>query len=80
MSKVDVFSDEHKAIDDKWSEFFLEYREEFPTHATSLTIGAIILTFLEMYEPPVEEVGPIMMAALVKYAEQQDREHKGYLN
>lgn len=81
MKTIAALSPEHEAIDDQWSEFFIEHQEKFPQIATSLTIGAIILTYLEMYKPPVEEIGPIMMAALVKYAEQQQEpKYEGYLN
>lgn len=51
MDKLSVFSPEHEAIDDQWSEFFEKYQSEMPLNATSLTLGAIILTFLEMYNP-----------------------------
>ena len=80
MDTVSPFSPEHEAIDDKWSEFFEKYQSEFPQIATSLTLGAIILTFLEMYNPPVEEIGPVMMATLVRYAKRQKPEHEGYMN
>jgi hypothetical protein len=80
MDKLSVFSPEHEAIDDQWSQFFIEYQDKFPKHATSLTLGAIILTYLEMYNPPVEEIGPVMMATLVSYAEKQQPKYEGYLN
>ena len=81
MDKLSVFSPEHEAIDDQWSDFFEKYQSEMPLNATSLTLGAIILTFLEMYNPPVEEIGPVMMATLVSYAErQQQPKYEGYLN
>jgi hypothetical protein len=51
-----------------------------PVEATSLTLGAIILTFLEMYNPPVEEITPVLVATLVSYAERQKPEHEGYMN
>lgn len=81
MKTIAALSPEHEAIDNEWSEFFIEHQEKFPKHATSLTLGAIILTYLEMYNPPVEEIGPVMMATLVSYAErQQQPKHEGYLN
>jgi hypothetical protein len=80
MKTVAVLSPEHEAIDDQWSEFFNKHQSDFPVEATSLTLGAIFLTFLEMYNPPVEEIGPVMMATLVSYAEQQQHKHEGYLN
>ena len=78
MNTVSPFSPEHEAIDDQWSEFFIKHQSDMPVEATSLTLGAIILTFLEMYNPPVEEIGPVMMATLVRYAERQ--KHEGYMN
>jgi hypothetical protein len=80
MNTVSPFSPEHEAIDDQWSEFFEKYQSQMPMNATSLTLGAIILTFLEMYNPPVEEITPVLVATLVSYAERQKSEHEGYLN
>jgi hypothetical protein len=80
MDTLSPFSPEHEAIDDKWSEFFIKHQSDLPVEATSLTLGAIILTFLEMYNPPVEEITPVLVATLVSYAERQKPEHEGYLN
>jgi hypothetical protein len=80
MNTVSPFSPEHEAIDDQWSEFFEKYQSQMPMNATSLTLGAIILTFLEMYEPPVEEITPVLVATLVSYAQRQQHKHEGYLN
>jgi hypothetical protein len=80
MKTVAVLSPEHEAIDDQWSEFFEKYQSQMPMNATSLTLGAIILTFLEMYNPPVEEITPVLVATLVSYAQRQQHKHEGYLN
>ena len=80
MNTVSPFSPEHEAIDDQWSEFFEKYQSQMPMNATSLTLGAIILTFLEMYNPPVEEITPVLVATLVSYAQRQQHKHEGYLN
>jgi hypothetical protein len=80
MKTIAALSPEHEAIDDQWSEFFEKYQSQMPMNATSLTLGAIILTFLEMYNPPVEEIGPVMMATLVRYSKRNQPKHEGYLN
>jgi hypothetical protein len=80
MKTVAVLSPEHEAIEGQWSEFFEKYQSQMPLNATSLTLGAVFLTFLEMYNPSVEEIGPVMMATLVSYAERQKPEHEGYMN
>ena len=80
MNTVSPFSPDHEAIDVQWSEFFEKYQSQMPMNATSLTLGAIILTFLEMYNPPVEEITPVLVATLVSYAERQKPEHEGYMN
>ena len=80
MNTIAALSPEHEAIDDKWSEFFNKHQSDFPVEATSLTLGAIFLTFLEMYNPPVEEITPVLVATLVSYAERQQHKHEGYLN
>jgi len=79
MKTVAVLSPEHEAIEDQWSELFEKYQSHLPLNATSLTLGAVFLTFLEMYNPSVEEIGPVMMATLVGYAERQQK-HEGYMN
>jgi hypothetical protein len=80
MKTVAVLSPEHEAIDDQWSEFFEKYQSQMPMNATSLTLGAVFLTILETYEPPVEEITPVMIATLISYAERQKPEHEGYMN
>jgi hypothetical protein len=80
MDTVSVFSPEHEAIDDAWSEFFDKHQSDLPVEATSMTLGAVFLTILETYEPPVEEITPVMIATLVSYARRQQHKHEGYLN
>lgn len=79
MNTVSPFSPEHEAIDDQWSEFFEKYQSQMPMNATSMTLGAVFLTILEMYEPPVEEIAPVFVATLVSYARRQQKP-EGYMN
>ena len=79
MDTLSPFSPEHEAIDDKWSEFFIKHQSDMPVEATSMTLGAVFLTFLEMYNPPVEEITPVLVATLVSYARRQQK-HEGYMN
>jgi hypothetical protein len=80
MKTVVPLSPEHQAIDDTWSEFFEQHQSKLPVEATSLTLGAVFLALLEMYNPPVEEISKVMLSTLVVYADKQNTEHEGYLN
>jgi len=78
MKTITALGPEHEAIDDQWSEFFNKYGKEMPMSSTSLTLGAVFLTLLDMYKPPVEEIVPVTMSTLVAYNKTQD--YDGYLN
>lgn len=78
MKTITALGPEHEAIVDQWSEFFNKYGNEMPMSSTSRTLGAVFLTLLDMYKPPVEEIVPVTMSTLVAYNKTQD--YDGYLN
>lgn len=78
MKTITALGPEHEAIDNEWSEFFNKCGKEMPMSTTSLTLGAVFLTLLDMYKPPVEEIVPVTLSTLVAYNKTQD--YDGYLN
>lgn len=79
MKTITPLGPEHEAIDDQWSEFFNKYGQEMPITATSLTLGAVFLTILEMYKPPMDEIVPVTMSTLIAYNSKNEKPD-GYVN
>jgi len=79
MKTITPLGPEHEAIDDQWSEFFTKYGQEMPVTATSLTLGAVFLTILDMYKPPMDEIVPVTMSTLLAYNRNNEK-HDGYVN
>lgn len=72
MTLVSIDDPRIKEISKEWVQFLRDHENDFPERATATSIGQVLYYLLAIYQPPTDEIIPVLETSLTLYISQQE--------